>query len=81
MSLRLIACTLLLVVGVAPDAWAVAVFSINSNGDASDASLGDGVCDTGGLVGGLPECTLRAAIEEANAFARHGRAPGGSPWR
>ena len=69
MSFRVIACSLLLVVGVAPDASAVALFIINSNGDASDASLGDGVCDTGGLVGGQPECTLRAAIEEANAYA------------
>lgn len=44
---------------------------VNSAGDAADDDPGDGVCDTGGTVevGGsqVPECTLRAAIEEANA--------------
>lgn len=39
----------------------------------SDASPGNGACDTGAtvLIGGsnVAECTLRAAIEEANAFA------------
>jgi CSLREA domain-containing protein len=39
------------------------VFTVNSTGDASDANPGDGVCETS-----TPgECTLRAAIEEANA--------------
>jgi hypothetical protein len=36
--------------------------TVNDNGDASDASPGNGVCATAGGV-----CTLRAAIEEANA--------------
>ena len=41
---------------------------VNSTGDASDTTPGDGVCDTGGLNSeGNPECTHRAAIEEANA--------------
>ena len=40
---------------------------VNSTGDASDSSAGDGACDTGSVVDGSPECTLRAAIEEANA--------------
>ena len=41
---------------------------VNSTGDASDNTPGDNVCDTGGLNSdGDPECTLRAAIEEANA--------------
>jgi CSLREA domain-containing protein len=41
------------------------VFVVNSTGDASDAIAGDGMCETA-----MPaECTLRAAIEEANAFA------------
>jgi uncharacterized delta-60 repeat protein/CSLREA domain-containing protein len=45
------------------------VATVNSTGDASDASPGDGVCDTGGTNSeGDPECTLRAAIEEANAL-------------
>src|SRR5688500_39081 len=37
-------------------------FTVNSTADASDAMPGDGICDSGGSV-----CTLRAAIEEANA--------------
>src|SRR5438552_5661468 len=39
-------------------------FTVNSNGDASDAATGDGVCPTANSV-----CTLRAAIEEANAIS------------
>lgn len=41
-----------------------AVFTVNNTGDASDADPGDGICATTGNV-----CTLRAAIEEANALA------------
>ena len=42
--------------------------TINSTGDSGDSSAGDGQCDTGGTNSeGDPECTLRAAIEEANA--------------
>ena len=45
-------------------------FAVNSTGDSTDASAGDGYCDTGGLnTDGDPECTLRAAIEEINALA------------
>ncbi|MCP4960091.1 MAG: CSLREA domain-containing protein, partial [Actinomycetia bacterium] len=41
---------------------------VNSTGDSSDAIPGDGFCDTGGTNSeGDPACTLRAAIEEANA--------------
>jgi len=41
---------------------------VNSTGDASDLVAGDGFCDTGATnADGDPECTLRAAIEEANA--------------
>jgi CSLREA domain-containing protein len=43
-------------------------FTVNSTGDASDANTTNTVCDTGGLNSeGQPECTLRAAIEQANA--------------
>ena len=42
---------------------------VNSTGDLGDLVLGDGVCDTGGTVGANPECTLRAAIDQANALA------------
>jgi CSLREA domain-containing protein len=38
------------------------VLTVNSTGDASDANPGDGICDDG-----TGFCTLRAAIQEANA--------------
>ncbi len=42
-------------------------FMINSVGDApKSASAGTGQCNTGASVGGVPECTLRAAIQAAN---------------
>jgi CSLREA domain-containing protein len=49
-----------------------ATFTVNSTGDAGDQTPGNGSCDTGvripgGGVGLVPECTLRAAIEETNA--------------
>ncbi|MCH8814922.1 MAG: hypothetical protein IH957_07470 [Chloroflexi bacterium] len=53
--------------GQVPAAQA-ATFTVDSTGDASDFSAGDGVCDTDDSVGDGP-CTLRAAIEEANALA------------
>ncbi len=41
---------------------------VNSNGDAPDIDTTDGICDTGNeLPNGEIECTLRAAIMEANA--------------
>jgi CSLREA domain-containing protein len=42
-------------------------FTVNSNGDDGDALPSDGVCATAGAV-----CTLRAAIEEANALTSCG---------
>ena len=42
---------------------AAATFNINSSGDAPDADPGNGVCATSTGV-----CTLRAAVEEANAL-------------
>ncbi len=41
-------------------------FTVNSTADATDASPGDGVCETGT---GNGICTLRAAVQEANAAA------------
>jgi CSLREA domain-containing protein len=41
-----------------------ATFTVNSSSDAPDANPGDGVCASSAGV-----CTLRAAIEEANALA------------
>ncbi|MCP4570041.1 MAG: DUF11 domain-containing protein, partial [FCB group bacterium] len=44
---------------------------VNSAGDAPDSDSTDGICATGALMpDGKPECTLRAAILEANT--RHG---------
>lgn len=42
---------------------------VNTTGDESDADLSDDVCDIGAAVpeGKPPLCTLRAAIEQANA--------------
>ncbi len=50
-----------------PTAYA-ATFDVNDAGDAGDVAPGDGVCDSDEVTPG-PQCTLRAAIEEANALA------------
>ena len=47
----------------AVDAAEGATFVVNSAADASDSAAGNGVCATSAGV-----CTLRAAIQEANAF-------------
>ncbi len=39
-------------------------FIVNSNGDAGDSDTADGICDDG-----TGACTLRAALEQANASA------------
>src|SRR5262245_11232749 len=49
--------------GVAADA----TFVVNKVGDASDMNLADSKCDTSTNTGN--QCTLRAAIEEANDTA------------
>ncbi|MEM9041714.1 MAG: LamG-like jellyroll fold domain-containing protein, partial [Actinomycetota bacterium] len=44
--------------------------TVNSTGDGGDSVVGDGYCWTGGTNSdGDDECTLRAAIDEANASA------------
>jgi CSLREA domain-containing protein len=43
-------------------------YTVNSTGDAADASSTDGVCDTNLATPEL-ECTLRAAIQQANVVA------------
>lgn len=50
------------------------VMTPNTIGDGADANPGDQLCDTGGLVGdpAEPECTLRAAVQEANASVSGG---------
>lgn len=57
-----VAASLAVVLGAAGPVHA-ATFTVNSTGDASDASPGDGVCATAGSV-----CTLRAAQQEADAL-------------
>src|SRR3712207_1580844 len=44
---------------------AATTFTVNSTGDEADKSPGDGVCQ----ITTADQCTLRAAIEESNAFA------------
>lgn len=53
---------------LAPSAFG-AIFTVNTTADDPDADdfAGDGVCDT--VAGGPETCTLRAAIQEANATA------------
>lgn len=60
---RAVAFAIVACVGRAPLAGA-ASFVVNSTLDAVDANPGDGVCATAAAV-----CTLRAAIQEANALA------------
>ncbi len=59
----------LLVAGVSlfgVDRASAATFTVNNTADAVDFSPGDGVCETGS---GNGICTLRAAVQEANALA------------
>ena len=51
-------------------AEAQSTYGVNATGDAGDANVGDGVCATGATTpGGAAECTLRAALDEANNSA------------
>ncbi len=43
-------------------ASAAATFTVNSTGDGGDSNTGDGICNDG-----TGACTLRAAIQQANA--------------
>jgi CSLREA domain-containing protein len=45
-------------------AHAATTFTVNSTGDGADSNLGDGTCNDG-----AGNCTLRAAIQQANATA------------
>lgn len=44
-------------------------FAVNSLADDGDMDIGDGSCETGTLLPLESTCTLRAAIQEANAIA------------
>ena len=50
--------------GLGAEAACATTFSVNSTADVHDATPGDGVCET---ASGNHICTLRAAVEEANA--------------
>ena len=49
---------------IQPAAHAATTFTVNSTGDGADSNLGDGACNDG-----AGNCTLRAAIQQANATA------------
>lgn len=50
-------------------AWAQSTYTVNSEADTSGTSIGNGTCDTGATIpGGAAECTLRAAVQEANSM-------------
>ena len=63
-----VAATLTLTAGwrTAPS-WA-AVFTVDDLGDAPDANVADGVCATARTVFVPSHCTLRAAVQQANAL-------------
>src|SRR6267142_554050 len=46
-----------------------ATFLVNTLADTADTNIGDGHCDTDANLGNGDQCTLRAAIQEANALA------------
>lgn len=51
---------IILIIGTAR----AATFAVNSNGDTFDAAAGDGIC-----ADAIGNCTLRTAVDEANALA------------
>ncbi len=62
---------LMLAAAAASPAAAFDTFVVNSTADTSDANAGNGDCDVDtGTIG--EQCTLRAAIQEANALANVG---------
>lgn len=70
-AFRLFVVAALLAVSVAalapPRPAHAATFTVNTITDADDANPGDGVCDSDAGTAG-DQCTLRAAISEANAL-------------
>ncbi len=64
-------------------AFEVGAHVVNSVEDQVDSDTADSICDTGDNVGLDPECTLRAAIDQANANAGaeeiHFEIPGAGP--
>jgi hypothetical protein len=58
----------LCLLGFIPGLVAAAVFNVNSTDDVADSTTADGLCKTAGNV-----CTLRAAIQQANALGGSNR--------
>lgn len=63
--LTLLAATTTGIAVPAPAAAAASVFKVNVVSDGSDVNVGDGICDA--AAGSKVKCSLRAAIQEANA--------------
>ena len=64
MRIGSVLCAAMLVVVPAARAQAQTTFTVNSSSDLVDMAPNDGACDAGG-----GQCTLRAAVMEANALA------------
>lgn len=64
--LRILSASAVLVLALAVPGWA-AVFPVNSTADGTDVTPGDGICDANPSAPVV--CTLRAAVQEANALA------------
>jgi trimeric autotransporter adhesin len=64
LSLFLAIALALVLATLAKPAGAATTFTVNKTGDASDGNISDSTCDTSKKNG--KQCTLRAAIEEAN---------------
>jgi CSLREA domain-containing protein len=66
-AMRAVVMSCVLAVAFGAAIASAATFTVNSTGDAVDASI-NAVCDTGATIaGGAAECSLRAALAEANA--------------
>jgi CSLREA domain-containing protein len=65
---KLLAAMLIAGTVAAGSARAATTFTVNSTADTPDASLAGAACDTDLFTGG-DQCTLRAAIQQANATA------------
>ncbi len=63
----MVLCVLLTSAWLSPVSAAAANFTVNKVGDAADLAPGDAKCDSAAASGS--QCTLRAAIQEANAHA------------
>lgn len=64
-----LAAAALTTLGLMTNTALAATFTVNLTGDQSDSSTLDNVCDTDGNFANGIQCTLRAAIQQANARA------------